>query len=220
MLIPQRAGVMILESACLLPHALLPLFIFEPRYRAMLAGALESHRMFCVALQKPGSSRESPLPVATLGLVRASVRNPDGTSNLVLQGVARVRLGRANQLEPYRVHPLAPVVPAAESTPKVDALRSRVIDLVDYRLRQGSAIHPEMVRQIADATGNPSATVDDCLRVLRDMPDPGKMADFVALLLLKDPSARFAIQQSVGIEERLRNLVGFLLPGNSGTTAG
>ena len=33
---------------------MLPLFIFEPRYRAMLAHCLEQNRMFCVALMKPG----------------------------------------------------------------------------------------------------------------------------------------------------------------------
>ena len=48
--IPDRAGVMILGERNLFPQAILPLFIFEPRYRAMLAESLESHRMFCLAM--------------------------------------------------------------------------------------------------------------------------------------------------------------------------
>ena len=42
-----------LPGAVLFPYALLPLYIFEPRYRKMLEQALQLHRMFCVALIKP-----------------------------------------------------------------------------------------------------------------------------------------------------------------------
>jgi Lon protease-like protein len=42
-----------LPGAVLFPHALLPLYIFEPRYRKMLEHALQRHRMFCVTLIKP-----------------------------------------------------------------------------------------------------------------------------------------------------------------------
>jgi len=45
-------------------QALLPLYIFEPRYRKMLADALHSDRMFAIAMQKPGNTRETPSPVA------------------------------------------------------------------------------------------------------------------------------------------------------------
>ena len=61
----------------LFPHSLVPLYIFEPRYRAMLAWALERDRIFCIALQKPGEA-ESKSGVhfhhtAGLGLIRACV---------------------------------------------------------------------------------------------------------------------------------------------------
>jgi len=48
---------MTLPNATLFPQALLPLYIFEPRYRQMLAEALHSSRMFAVAMQKPGNTR-------------------------------------------------------------------------------------------------------------------------------------------------------------------
>ncbi|MBI3192595.1 MAG: LON peptidase substrate-binding domain-containing protein, partial [Pedosphaera parvula] len=59
--IPSEVPVMILPNAILFPQAMLPLHIFEPRYRRMLADALHSHRMFCVAMQKPGCVRETPV---------------------------------------------------------------------------------------------------------------------------------------------------------------
>ena len=85
MLLPTEAGVMTLPNATLFPQALIPLYIFEPRYRQMLRDALHGHRMFIVAMQKPGVVRESPSPVAGLGLIRVSVGHQDGTSHLILQ---------------------------------------------------------------------------------------------------------------------------------------
>jgi Lon protease-like protein len=87
MLLPAEVPVMTLNGAILFPQAMLPLYIFEPRYRKMLQDALESHRMVAIAMQKPNTSRESPAQVAGLGLIRAAVKNPDGTSHLILQGL-------------------------------------------------------------------------------------------------------------------------------------
>src|SRR5687767_10942678 len=84
--LPREVPVMTLPNATLFPQALLPLYIFEPRYRQMLADALHSHRMFSVAMQRPDRMREAPLPVAGLGLIRVSVGHKDGTSHLILQG--------------------------------------------------------------------------------------------------------------------------------------
>src|SRR6185436_17665412 len=95
MKIPPEVPVMTLPNATLFPHALLPLYIFEPRYRQMLSDALRSHRMFAVAMQRPGNTRETPAPVAGLGLIRVAVKHGDGTSHLILQGLARVELGAA-----------------------------------------------------------------------------------------------------------------------------
>src|SRR5881275_1671678 len=89
MKIPPEVPVMTLPNATLFPQALLPLYIFEPRYRQMLADALHSNRMFSVAMQRPGNTRETPAPIAGLGLIRVSVGHSDGTSHLILQGLAR-----------------------------------------------------------------------------------------------------------------------------------
>src|SRR5512138_262509 len=106
MKLPCEVPVMTLPNATLFPQALLPLHIFEPRYRRMLADCLRSHRMFALAMQRPGRTRESPCTVAGLGLIRVSVEHSDRTSHLILQGLARVELGPARQYRPYRIHPI------------------------------------------------------------------------------------------------------------------
>src|SRR5215469_6781508 len=98
---------MALSNAVLFPHSLLPLYIFEKRYREMLSYTLDGDRMFSVALIKRGVEEAVGLqdlcPVAGVGLIRACVGNENGTSNLVLQGLARVRILDWIQEEPFRI---------------------------------------------------------------------------------------------------------------------
>src|SRR5437870_12882009 len=108
MKMPREVPIMTLSNATLFPQALLPLYIFEPRYRQMLADALHSNRMFSVAMQKQGSNRETPSAVAGVGLIRVSVGHRDGTSDLILQGLALVELEEAVRYKPHRVHGIAP----------------------------------------------------------------------------------------------------------------
>src|SRR5438067_12845223 len=103
MKIPNEVPVMTLPNATLFPQALLPLYIFEPRYRQMLADALHSNRMFAVAMQRPGNSREVPARVAGLGWIRVLVGHRDGTSDLILQGIAWVKLKETLSNKRYRI---------------------------------------------------------------------------------------------------------------------
>ena len=51
--LPVELPIMTLPNATLFPQAMLPVFIFEPRYRQMLAEVLVGSRMFAVAMRKP-----------------------------------------------------------------------------------------------------------------------------------------------------------------------
>ena len=94
--IPREVPVMTLSQTVLFPQAMMPLFIFEPRYREMLSNILEEDRIFAVAAlderNKDAELLETPYSMAGVGVVRACKQNPDGTSNLILQGLARVEL--------------------------------------------------------------------------------------------------------------------------------
>lgn len=105
--LPAIIPAMTLRDTVFFPRSILPLHIFEPRYRKMLRDVLAGNRMFAVV--RLDESRESPpddeppCGVATIGIVRASQENPDGTSNLVLQGLHRVRVQGIEAEEPYRL---------------------------------------------------------------------------------------------------------------------
>jgi Lon protease-like protein len=122
-----------LPGAVLFPHALLPLYIFEPRYQQMLEHVLHHHRMFCVALIEPNRpqwiSIEDFSHIATVGLIRACVAREDGTSNLILQGLRRVRLTAFKQDTPFPVARIEPLDSVASSTVKTEALGAKVFEL-------------------------------------------------------------------------------------------
>src|SRR5882757_1516626 len=137
MKLPREVPIMTLPNATLFPQALLPLYIFEPRYRQMLADALHSNRMFSVAMQRPGSGREIPSPVAGLGLIRVSVGHRDGTSHLILQGLARVELEETVRYKPYRVQRIRPLRSPPCNDLVVDALVGKVRELLEERVKLG-----------------------------------------------------------------------------------
>lgn len=99
-----------LPRVVLFPGGVLPLHVFEPRYRAMVADCL-SHgpRAIAMAMLAPGwESRYEGRPpireIAGAGRIVAHRKNPDGTHDLVLHGVARVRLDEQTDHErPYRL---------------------------------------------------------------------------------------------------------------------
>ena len=86
------------------PNTMLPLHVFEPRYRKMLADCLETHGAMAVVRMEPGT-RGGPdriAKVAGAGVVVHHEQLADGRSNLVLAGSARVALEELPFLPPYR----------------------------------------------------------------------------------------------------------------------
>lgn len=214
--LPSAVPVMTLPNVILFPQAMLPLHIFEPRYRRMLADVLASHRLFALAMQKHGHHRESPVAIAGLGLVRACVTNRDGTSNLVLQGLCRVRLGRALRYKPYRVHGIQPLTSARSHTSDIGALTAKLLNLVTERLELGFQLPSHLVQQLVPfdekRAQDPTVTLPfkEIIKNLARLNDPEQLADLVSCTLLPAPEERQAILEAVDLENRLRCLICFL----------
>jgi Lon protease-like protein len=212
--IPSEVPVMTLPNVTLFPQALLPLYVFEQRYRKMLRDSLNSHRMFIVAMQRPGRTRETPSKVAGLGLIRVAVDNPDGTSHLILQGLSRVELVEAVRYRPYRTHRIQPLSAPETDNVMVDALVAKVRDLVNERIQLGSlwgkghkAEKPVSILSIKDV-----------VNYLDQMDDPEQVADLVSCTLLPRAAERQAILETVDVEPRLKQLIHFLIVENQRAT--
>ena len=208
--IPNEVAVMTLPNATLFPQALLPLYIFEPRYRRMLADALQTHRMFAIAMQKPERTREAPSTVAGLGLIRVSVDNPDGTSHLILQGVTRVQLVKVAGYKPYRTHQIRPLQTPPNDSVRIDALLAKVRDLVTERVQLGLPF-PALKTNPTKKSKKSHITPKEVIGYLEKLNDADQVADLVSCALLPGGVERQTILETVELEPRLKHLIHFLM---------
>src|SRR5919201_2986037 len=194
--LPKQLPVMPLPVAVLFPHAPLPLYIFEPRYRKMLEHALQHCRMFCVALIKPScpdwDAPEDFFHGATAGLIRACVGRSDGTSNLILQGLQRVRLTSFAQEKPFPIATIDAVESREPTTVETEALGAKVVELY------GSLKHDR--RKLP-------AKLDRYLSELRDLE---MLADLMGSTFVNDPLRRQRLLEERSVNQRLRFLIKYL----------
>lgn len=119
-----------LPSVVLFPKAVLPLHIFEERYKQMTADALQGDRLVAMSLLLPGWEKNyycrPPIePVVCVGKIISHERLPDGKYNFLLQGSCRARIIREQEGLAYRTARL-------ERLPEFQVME---IDLAESRRR-------------------------------------------------------------------------------------
>lgn len=97
-----------LPNTVFFPDTILPLHVFEERYRAMVRDAVDGDRRIAVSLLRPGWESDyygcPPVhDIATVGRIEGLVRLEDGRFNLRLVGIERIRLHDSLRDAPYRV---------------------------------------------------------------------------------------------------------------------
>jgi Lon protease-like protein len=162
----ERLPMFPLPGVVLFPHALLPLHIFEERYKKMARDLLASHRHLSVALLEtpadaPRTDRPPVRPIMGVGEVVMAHELPDGRFNLVVRGRARIELQRELQSdEPYRmivgqVRADLPVKNPGELVDADQSLRALVGRLAD-NIPDGG----ELLRQVVASQATPHELTD------------------------------------------------------------
>lgn len=162
--IPSEVPVMTLGNTALFPQAIMPLYIFEPRYREMLDHTLANDRIFAIAgLNEAATDAEifeTPHRVAGVGLIRACQQNPDGTSNLILQGLARIEMQSIVSEEPYRTARIKQVMSEVGGTPEaMHSIPTRIIALLKTQRRLGGDITADVIHFL-DKLNEPENVLD------------------------------------------------------------
>ena len=175
-----------LSGVVLFPGALLPLHVFEPRYRQMLADCLATHGFMAMAfvISEGGPEDFSGTPkiarVAGAGVVVHHAPLPDGRSNLVLQGRARVDLDELPFRAPYR------------------RARARILPDVPSPV---SAVQRTGLHAAATAF---AASVSKTDFELPPGITAGSAADLCAHHLVSDPQARQLVLEELDVAARVR----------------
>jgi ATP-dependent Lon protease len=162
--IPKEVPFMTLSDAVLFPQAIMPLFIFEPRYRKMLSDVLPSDRVFAVTTlderNNETASKEMFYPVAGVGIIRACKKNPNGNLNLILQGIARVKVESVISESPYRKASIQPIISKPGGTnQQLVAMKNQIIRLIQTQRRLGVNI-PKEIFLFLNSVDDPESMLD------------------------------------------------------------
>ncbi|HMB85014.1 MAG TPA: LON peptidase substrate-binding domain-containing protein [Methylomirabilota bacterium] len=180
------------------PHTMLPLHIFEARYRAMITDCLSRDRRLAVVGLRPGyeesyEGRPAVHDVMGVGRIVQWERMATGRFNLLLQGERRARIDRELPADTlYRMVAATPLDDIGVDAPGVEALASRV--------RSRAA-------RILATVGRSGVELQATLDALTD---PGRLCDLVASTLIPGSSTRQALLEELHVERRLERLAAAL----------
>ena len=199
-----------LPGVVLFPHAMLPLHIFEERYRKMTRDLLESHRHLAVALlesatEDPSVERPAVRPIMGVGEVVMAHELPDGRFNLVVRGRARVELQEElTSEEPYRVI-------VANVRADLAVTQPRELEDADQSLRA-------LVGRLADSIPDGGELLR---QVVASQATPAELADVLAAALVVDVQKRQRLLESRDLVKRIERVTAEVvaMTGRLGTTS-
>lgn len=186
-----------LPDVTFFPHTLLPLHVFEARYRAMVMDALARDRRLCVVKLRPGyeaayAGKPAVHPVAGAGEIVSWERLATGRYNILVKGEWRVRLEREIPSDTlYRLvvaRRLEDVPTATDVAASLDRIRGACGGLLR-------------------ALDRPADLLDTALA---DGQPPGAIADRIAAAVLPDSSLRQELLETLDVSRRLERLASAL----------
>lgn len=124
----------------------MPLHVFEPRYRKMVADARESHDLIGMVLLRPGwesryYGRPSVFPVGCAGRIEQCEDLPNGKYNIVLRGVMRFAIVGEQAGEPYRVARVTPRPERAEDPAVLESVRRDLVKTIERADKDAVVLH-------------------------------------------------------------------------------
>jgi len=197
--VPEVLSILPLRDTVLFPHAVLPLAAGREASVRLIEDAVRGGRVIAVFGQRD-PSREDPQEadlhrVGTMATIHKTVKQPDGTIRLVVQGMTRVRIVEVTQRRPFmqaRVEEVKDVLPATGDL-EAEALERNATTL----FRQVVELSPFLPDELAGVVQNVSG--------------PGRIADAVAATL---PSLNTQLKQELleteSVKARLTRLVAAL----------
>ena len=198
-----------LPNVVLFPNVFLPLHIFEPRYREMVADAVKSDRLIGMALLRPGwesnyDGRPPVYPVGCSGVITHVDRLADGRYNIVLRGVERFTIREEDHQLSYR-RAIVDALPERQSGPDDKTI------IRHQRARLESLLASTVERSIAtDAAGGPLADrAQHDPKIPTAMPDED-LVNALAQYLDLEPLERQALLEARSLSSRAESLVELL----------
>jgi Lon protease-like protein len=193
-MLPPTLPLFPLPNVVLFPNVFLPLHVFEPRYRAMTADALEGDRIIGMVLLRPGyeanyEGRPPIFDVGCAGVITHAQPLGEGRYDIVLRGIEKFRVTSEDESKPYRVGVVDAI---SESVPADDAQPLR-----HQRQRLEAVLAAAIERVRSEPKFPPSVPDEDLVNAL---------AQYLDLEILE----RQALLERNGVLARCRALIDLL----------
>ncbi len=181
-----------LPNCVVFPGTLLPLHVFEPRYREMTADVLAGNRLLGITRLRPDydadyEGRPPVFETCCITYVAADDRLDDGRYNLLVRGVTRARI--VEELPPrrsYREVKTTRLVDDHSERPQVLSTTYEQLTAVCDRLAQAMGPAGSELRELVQSTST-----------------PGACADALAAGLISDPDRRQELLEALDPADRL-----------------
>jgi Lon protease-like protein len=187
----DRLPIFPLPNVQLFPHALLPLHVFEPRYRALIKDCLEGNHVMAIATLEPGfeedyEGRPPVKRVCGVGLLIGHEPLPDGRSNILVRGLSRAEI--VKELAPDRAYRCVQARP----------LEDRIAQGLDRPAAVQTLVL--LADRLADRLPSGGATLRG---LVRSQPQLGPLADVLAAAIVTDPADRQRLLEDPDVAARV-----------------
>ena len=196
--IPKILNIFPVKGGVIFPNMTVPLVVREKNMQELIDDALKKEKMVLTIAQKDENIEDPKFKdiytVGTISLILRMMRAPDGTMRLIIQGIKRARIKKELKEKPYLVAEIEEIedIVKTKNEKEIEALKTNVLNLLK-----------EIVQNIPYIP-------EDFLIVALNIPEPGKLADFVAGYMQFPTQEKQKILETQDVVERLRNVLKLL----------
>ncbi|MFP4056539.1 MAG: endopeptidase La [Candidatus Brocadiia bacterium] len=197
LVIPEQLPILPLMDTIIYPQMVAPLLVLRQKSMSCIDEvAIRDQKLIGLVAQRASSEEEprsdSLYGVGTAGLLLQMLKMPDGGARVIVRGLQRIRIVDIVQEDPHIVARVEPVAEQVEKNVEVEALSRSVVELFQKMVELVPNV-PEEVKVI-----------------VVNIPDPGRLADFVAANLSLQLAEKQEILEIPDVRERLERIVELL----------
>ena len=189
--------VLPLRDVVVYPHVIVPLFVGREKSIAALNIANDNQQELLLIPQKDASIRDPEIvdlhPVGTVGRIVQMAKLSDGTVKVLVEGLRRIEIVAWQEDQPY-LQASYRDYGTTSATP------------TDEQRAMGKTAVEQFTRFLKENDKN----ADDLLQNLRQLNNPGRIADTIAAHMDLSLERRITILDSTALNDRLQHILIFL----------
>ena len=192
--VPQELAILPSKDTLVYPYMMIPIALTGATWARLIDEAAADRRVIGLVALKDAEKDPTPenlYQIGTAANIARMLKLPDGTIQVLLQGVSRVRVLELTQTEPYPKGKVEVIPEVEQRTTEIEGLQRNLL----AQFQRVVSLSPTLPGEAAVAAAN--------------IQEAGRMADFIASGLNLSLAEKQEILETLDVAERLRKLTGF-----------